>query len=224
MNNKKKIIIILVIIAIIVVAVSLFLAFKDISARNLLTEEINQLSETNTNTDVKSTGKYAAVEKQVKEDCKAYYETIAKLRENYDKATELKVINIENYENDGPEFKNSLDSINAIKTENQELITTLTDLTNEEKLEERATNAGMSGKYKNLYKEILEEIKLADGVGSAKEKDTKFDGYLASLLDVLTYMRDNTNEWFIEKGTLKSHSQEFIDTYNQKVQNTNVEL
>lgn len=224
MNNKKKIIIILVIIAIIVVAVSLFLAFKDISARNLLTEEINQLSETNTNTDVKSTGKYAAVEKQVKEDCKVYYETIAKLRENYDKATELKVINIENYENDGPEFKSSLDSINAIKTENQELITTLTDLTNEEKIEEKATNAGMSGKYKDLYKEILEEIKLADGVGSAKEKDTKFDGYLASLIDVLSYMRDNTNEWFIENGTLKSHSQEFIDTYNQKVQNTNIEL
>lgn len=226
MKNKKIVIIviILIIVAIAVVGIAVGLAFKDINARNTLTQEINSLSEDNINMEIVSKNEYGVIEKQVKEDCKLYFESIAKLRENYDKIAEIKVINIDNYQNDGPEFTNSLDTLNSIKTENQNLIAALTDLIDDAKIEERADVVGLTGKYKNLYIDIINQIKIKEGTNSAKERDSKFDAYLGSLIDVLSYMRDNKNDWFIENGALKSPNQNFIDEYNKKVQNTNIEL
>ena len=224
MKKQKTIIAILVVVAIIVIGVVLFLVYRDISAKNKLTEEINSLSETNINMEIKTSGQYGIVEKLVKEDFKSYYDSINTLRENYDEVANIKALNIENYKNDGPEFNTTLETLNTIKTEDQNLIATLNDLIDEAKIEEKAANNGLKGKYIQEYKDILEQIKLADGVNKIKETDAKFDGYLNSLIDVLTYMKDNKDVWFIENDTLKSNSQTFIDEYNQKVEQTNIEL
>ena len=68
MKKQKTIIAILVVVAIIVIGVVLFLVYRDISAKNKLTEEINSLSETNINMEIKTSGQYGIVEKLVKED------------------------------------------------------------------------------------------------------------------------------------------------------------
>ena len=224
MKKQKTIIAILVVVAIIVIGVVLFLVYRDISAKNKLTEEINSLSETNINMEIKTSGQYGIVEKLVKEDFKAYYDSINALRENYDEVANIKALNIENYKNDGPEFNTTLETLNTIKTEDQNLIATLNDLIDETKIDEKAANNGLKGKYVQEYKDILAQIKLADGVNKIKETDAKFDGYLNSLIDVLTYMKDNKDVWFIENDTLKSNSQTFIDEYNKKVDQTNIEL
>lgn len=224
MKKQKTIIAILVVVAIIVIGVVLFLVYRDISAKNKLTEEINSLSETNINMEIKTSGQYGIVEKLVKEDFKAYYDSINALRENYDEVANIKALNIENYKNDGPEFNTTLETLNTIKTEDQNLIATLNDLIDETKIDEKAANNGLKGKYVQEYKDILAQIKLSDGVNKIKETDAKFDGYLNSLIDVLTYMKDNKDVWFIENDTLKSNSQTFIDEYNKKVDQTNIEL
>ena len=224
MKKQKTIIAILVVVAIIVIGEVLFLVYRDISAKNKLTEEINSLSETNINMEIKTSGQYGIVEKLVKEDFKAYYDSINALRENYDEVANIKALNIENYKNDGPEFNTTLETLNTIKTEDQNLIATLNDLIDETKIDEKASNNGLKGKYVQEYKDILTQIKLADGVSKIKETDAKFDGYLNSLIDVLTYMKDNKDVWFIENDTLKSNSQTFIDEYNKKVDQTNIEL
>ena len=224
MKKQKTIIAILVVVAIIVIGVVLFLVYRDISAKNKLTEEINSLSETNINMEIKTSGQYGIVEKLVKENFKSYYDSINTLRENYDEVANIKALNIENYKNDGPEFNTTLETLNTIKTEDQNLIATLNDLIDETKIDEKAANNGLKGKYVQEYKDILAQIKLADGVNKIKETDAKFDGYLNSLIDVLTYMKDNKDVWFIENDTLKSNSQTFIDEYNKKVDQTNIEL
>lgn len=211
-------IIILVVIAIIVIGVSLFLAYKDIDARNQLIAQINALNENNLNTEVTLEGDYGLIEKVVKEDYKTYYESINKLRDNYDKLSSLAVLNIENFENDGPEFAASLETLNTIKTENENMLAALNDLADDVKIEEKLAANNITGENKSLYREIITELKLKEGVVKIKESDTKFSTYLGSLIDVLTYLKDNKNEWFIENGALKSKSQAFIDQYNQKVQ------
>ena len=211
-------IIILVVIAIIVIGVSLFLAYKDIDARNQLIAQINALNENNLNTEVTLEGDYGLIEKVVKEDYKTYYESINKLRDNYDKLSSLAVLNIENFENDGSEFAASLETLNTIKTENENMLAALNDLADDVKIEEKLAANNITGENKSLYREIITELKLKEGVVKIKESDTKFSTYLGSLIDVLTYLKDNKNEWFIENGALKSKSQAFIDQYNQKVQ------
>lgn len=222
--KKRWIAIILVIAVLIIGAVVATLLFKDKSQNDLLTSEINALSETNTNTDVKTTGQYGIVEKLVKEDYKTYIESVNKLRANYEELSQAKVINLDNYQNDGPEFTNSLTKLNKIKSDNAELIATLSNLVDSNKINERISSNGLETRYSNLYKDIISQIKLEEGIVSIKEADSKYDAYNDSLIAVLTYMKDNGSEWFIENNTLKSKSQTFIDEYNSMVQKTNIEL
>lgn len=222
--KKRWIAIILVIAVLIIGAVVATLLFKDKSQNDLLTSEINALSETNTNTDVKTTGQYGIVEKLIKEDYKTYIESVNKLRANYEELSQAKVINLDNYQNDGPEFTNSLTKLNKIKSDNAELIATLSNLVDSNKINERISSNGLETRYSNLYKDIISQIKLEEGIVSIKEADSKYDAYNDSLIAVLTYMKDNGSEWFIENNTLKSKSQTFIDEYNSMVQKTNIEL
>ncbi|MBO5476726.1 MAG: hypothetical protein J6A15_03110 [Clostridia bacterium] len=221
MKNKKilfGIIGVIALIVIIVVSVLLYRFFKDMDAKNKLISEINSLNETNLNTEVTLEGEYGLIEQMVKQDYKTYYDSINKLRENYDKLSGLGVLNIQNFENDGPEFTTSLDTLNTLKTENETILATLNDLADDAKIDEKLANSNLSEENKKLYKEIINQLKLKDGVANIKESDTKFSTYLASLIDVLTYLKDNKNEWFIENGALKSKSQTFIDEYNKKIQ------
>jgi len=222
--KKRWIAIILVIAVLIIGAVVATLLFKDKSQNDLLTSEINSLSETNTNTDIKTTGQYGIVEKLVKEDYKTYIESVNKLRANYEELSQAKVINLDNYQNDGPEFANSLTKLNKIKSDNAELIQILSNLVDSAKIDEKISSNGLETRYSNLYKDIISQIKLEEGIASIKEADAKYDAYNDSLIAVLNYMKENGNEWFIENNTLKSKSQTFIDTYNDMVQKTNIEL
>ncbi len=247
---KKKLVIGGVIILVVAIAVfvgAAVLALKDIGERNILINEINGIKASKSDTsgidtsnptsngeanttgeysfmEIKSKGEYGLVEKQVKEDCKLYFDTIDKLNENYTKGAQMKVVNIENYKNDGPEFNNSITELNNIKTGNAECIATLDSIVDAGKIEERAKNAGITGKYLDLYKEILVEIQLSEGIATAKTKDAKFNAYIDSLINLLTYMKENSNEWFIENDTLKSKSEIFINEYNKLLNETNIEL
>ena len=138
--------------------------------------------------------------------------------------SQAKVINLDNYQKDGPEFNESLSTLNGIKEENKQLIETLSNLVDETKIDEKAKSNGLEDRFFNLYKDIISQIKLSEGVNTIKEADAKYDSYNDSLIAVLTYMKDNANEWFIENNTLKSKSQTFIDEYNALVQKTNIEL
>lgn len=222
--KKRWVLIILVIVAIIVFGGVAWLVFKDKSQNDLLTSEINSLSESNTNTEIRTTGEYGIVEKLIKESYKTYIDSVNKLRENYEELAQAKLINLDNYEKDGPEFNESLEKLNRIKTENAELIKTLSNLVDEAIIEQKIEENGLETRFANLYTDILSQIKLAEGIASIKESDAKYDAYNDSLIAVLEYMKENRYEWFIENDTLKSKSQTFIDEYNNLVQKTNIEL
>ncbi len=222
--KKRWLVLILAIVAVIVAAVVALLVFKDKGQNDLLISEINALSEENINTEVKTQGQYGIVEKLVKEDYKLYIESVNTLKENYEELTTLKLINIENYENDGPEFKNSLEKLQGIKDENAQVLASLNDIVDSNKIEERILANGIETRYANMYKDILKDIKVEEGINTLKEMDVKYMGYADSLISVLQYMKDNYLEWFIENGTLKSKSQEFIDAYHELLEKTNIEL
>lgn len=222
--NKKIIVAILLVVVIVIGVAIAVLINKEKDQNSLLTSEINALSETNTNTEVKTTGQYGIVEKLIKEDYKLYIESVNTLRANYEKLAQTKVINLDNYEKDGPEFNESLALLNGIKEENAELIAGLEAIVDEAKIEETIAANGLEDRFANMYKDILGQIKLADGIASLKEADAKYGAYNDSLIAVLNYMKENKNEWFIENNTLKSHSQNFIDEYNKLVEATNIEL
>lgn len=219
MKNKMIFLVILLVVAIVTVAVALFLAFGDIKDRNVLTAQINAIGQDGEiDMNIASTGEYAVIEKQVKEDCQTYYDAIDKLKENFETISKIDVINLENYKNDGPEFNESLGKLNSLKEENEQLIQALDDLTNDIKLNQKADGLGLSSRNRKLYMSIIEILNLKANTETEKSENEKFESYLDSLIDILSYLKDNGNQWFIENDALKSQSQEFIDTYNKKVE------
>ena len=219
MKNKMIFLVILLVVAIVTVAVALFLAFGDIKDRNVLTAQINAIGQDGEiDMNIVSTGEYAVIEKQVKEDCQTYYDAIDKLKENFETISKIDVINLENYKNDGPEFNESLGKLKLLKEENEQLIQALDDLTNDIKLNQKADGLGLSSRNRKLYMSIIEILNLKANTETEKSENEKFESYLDSLIDILSYLKDNGNQWFIENDALKSQSQEFIDTYNKKVE------
>ncbi len=219
MKNKMIFLVILLVVAIVTVAVALFLAFGDIKDRNVLTAQINAIGQDGEiDMNIASTGEYAVIEKQVKEDCQTYYDAIDKLKENFETISKIDVINLENYKNDGPEFNESLGKLRSLKEENEQLIQALDDLTNDIKLNQKADGLGLSSRNRKLYMSIIETLNLKANTEKEKSENEKFESYLDSLIDILSYLKDNGNQWFIENDALKSQSQEFIDTYNKKVE------
>ena len=222
--NKKIIVVILLLAVIIIGGVIVVVINKEKGQNDLLTSEINALSPENTNTDVKTTGQYAIVEKLIKEDYKLYIESTNTLRANYEKLAQVKVINLDNFQKDGPEFTESLQLLNGIKEENAALIGKLEEIVDDAKIQEKISANGLEDRFATMYKDILGQINLKQGIEHIKESDAKYGQYNDSLIAVLNYMKENKNEWFIENNTLKSHSQNFIDEYNKLVEATNIEL
>ena len=138
--NKKIIVAILLLVVIIIGVVIAVVINKEKGQNDLLTAEINALSPENTNTDVKTTGQYAIVEKLIKEDYKLYIESTNTLRANYEKLAQVKVINLDNFEKDGPEFAESLKLLNGIKEENAALIAKLEEIVDDTKIQEKISD------------------------------------------------------------------------------------
>ena len=87
----------------------------------------------------------------------------------------------------------------------------------------RAQAAELSGKYKDLYFQIIADAKLKDNVEASVAAAEQMNDYYTKLITLLTYMKDNKAEWFIENGTLKSKSQSFIDEYNRLIEEATVD-
>ena len=225
MKNKIKLfVIVLLIVAVVGLAIVLALVFKDVNERNTLVSQINTVIEQKkSNDDILLTGEYGKIEKQVKEDYSTYFEAIEAIQTNNSAVENLKVKNIENFQNDGPEFTNSLDTLNKMKTSNEEKIQTLNYLVSEDEMKARAEAADIKGKYKDLYFQIIADAKLSDNVTASVKAAEQMNSYYEKLISLLTFMKDNKSEWFIENRTIKSRSQSFIDEYNRLLSDATVE-
>lgn len=226
MKKGTKILLFVVLPLLIVACVGtgIFLVAKEVSAKNTFTNEINSLSETNINTEVVSTGNYGKVEGLLKNDFKTYMESADKLVENYKKIEELKPLNIEVYKTDGPDFVNTKATVSAIKEENANINATLKELVSEEGVAKKIADNELNTKFADLYKEVLGNMQLKEGVDKIVEADSKFDTFLDAIIKVLDYLVANKDKWFIENDTLKSTDKTFIDEYNELIKNTNVEF
>lgn len=224
MKKGTKILLFVVLPLIIVACVGtgIFFVASEVIAKNTFTNEINSLSETNINTDVVSKGEYGKVEGLLKNDFKTYMDSANKLVENYKKIEDLKPLNIEVYKNDGPDFVETKKIINEIKEENKNLSTALEGLVSDEGISKKVEENTLNTKFSDLYKEVLGNMQMKEGVKKIVDADKKFDEFLDSVIKVLDYLVANKDKWFIENDTLKSTDRTFINEYNGLIQLTNI--
>ena len=118
-SSTKKVVAIVVVIIIAVLAVLGTVGFmfvNDIAQRALIGSEMEAINTSGkVDTEIKSTGKYADVEKALKDYVVEYQGVALDMAKEYQNEKFTQILSADNYKNDGPEFKESKELIKNLK-------------------------------------------------------------------------------------------------------------
>ena len=133
----------------------------------------------------------------------------------------LNILSIENYKNDGPEFKSSYEYINKKKKEFDKAIDDLMKISTEEFINSNIDKYSKLGYSKKIYNNITQKKKLIGTMESKygenksyKEKvDKQFDG----IIKIFDFLKSNKDNWKIDSNIIKFNKSELLDQYNNLI-------
>lgn len=188
------------------------------NAENLDAEKINEML-----TRKISTGEYLKVEEALKEYLTARFQNIRKISQILNDEKLEKILTIDNYKNDGPEFVTTKEYIENTKQELQELKNKYEELFTEETVMSYINDKNLDSYYVKFYKQEL--------IGNPEEsKDNtvehNIDGIITvldSYNSVIDFLVTNKNSWKIEGENIvfanEELSNKFLEIVNNMLEN-----
>lgn len=219
--KSKKVIVIIAIILVIVIAIIGVVAMfvNDYAQRAIIGQEMEHVNTTgNVDTEIKSTGKYADVEKALKDYILEYQGIATEIANEYNNEAFTTILSADNYKNDGPNFETSKKLINDVKTKGEEAKTKLTEMLTDEYKEKRATDCGLSGKYKDLFKD---SIQLGDELEEVEKTIDNVNNYLGKIDDIFNFLKENEGKWEIKDNKVQFTELSLLTQYNSLVVSVN---
>ena len=230
MNNKLKVILACAIISFDVVLLFSILILRSATLENNLKKEVNELvdldfTKDRYNASIKTSGKYGKVEETIKTYLDDYAVSLQSLIVDINDDKLTKILSYENYEKDGPEFKESLEYLSTAKSEFNENIDKL--ITNSE--ENSIISYGES-KLKNkqsleLYKELMLSNQMLNNFKETKETlietKTRVNNIYDTSTKVLNFLVKNKANWKLEKGEIKFKTTALYNDYNKMIKEIN---
>lgn len=226
-NIKNKTVVVAAIVAVvaIVVVVGGMIGY-DLNQKAILVSEVNKLvANKNLTVDsidaenMKSTGKYAEVEKAIKTYLKEYAAEIQKITDIADDEKIKNILSIENYKSDGPEFNESLPYIEELEKNLSESSEKVIKLMDKEEILGYINNYDLSDKYKELYKTLMLDEKtekdLEQSQTQLKDSIDEYKEFVQSIKDVLNFLKENKSEWEIQNNLVMFNSQSLLNQYNK---------
>lgn len=226
MSYKTKAILASLIVAFDVVLLCSIVVMRNATLENNLKKEVDELvtldfTKDRYNTKIKTSGRYAKVEKAVK----SYLDDYAVLLQSVitdihdDKLT--KVLSYDNYQKDGPEFKESLSYIESAKKEFNENVDKLISESEERSIIEYGQKELTSNKNLTIYKELMLSKKMLKNFNETKETLTETKTRVNNIYDtsnsVLTFLVKNKDNWKLENGEIKFKNQNLYNEYNNMI-------
>lgn len=233
-NKLNKVILtILLVLVILVVAIGIIYGGRIINKAKLDRELENLVSKDIASEDLSNSvsvtfGEFAVVEQTVKE----YFKEYSDLRQQFmDKVNNEKLQNIltpENYEQDGPDFTESINYINTAKEEFNSIADKLLDLLSKENIEARIQDKDIGDYYKDLYKGYFIENNDLSATFQESYQDTMDDKTLMNNLynneiKILNFLTENKGHWEVLDNKLTFDNQELTNTFNEMKSNLYVE-
>ena len=230
-NNKlnKVILTILLLLVILVVAIGIVFGGRiinkvklDRELENLVSKDIS--TEELSNENLVTSGDFAVVEQTIKD----YFKDYSELRKQFmDKVNDTKLQSIltpENYNQDGPDFAESISYINTTKEEFNSIADKLLDLLSKENIVARIENEDISDYYKDLYKGYLIENNDLSKTFQESYQDTVDDKILMNNLydneiKILNFLTENKGHWEVLDNKLTFDNQELANTFNEMKSN-----
>lgn len=229
-NKLNKVILtILLILVIFVVAIGIIYGGRIINKAKLDRELENLVnsgssSEKLENTTTVTSGEFAVVEETVKEYFKEYSNLRQQFMERVNDSKLQSVLTPENYEQDGPEFTESINYINTAKEEFNNIADGLLNLLSKENIEERIQEKNIGDYYKELYKEYFMDNNELSATFQETYQDTLDDRTLMNNLydneiEILSFLTENKEHWEVLDNKLTFDNQELANTFNEMKNN-----
>ena len=229
-NKLNKVILtILLILVIFVVAIGIIYGGRIINKAKLDRELENLVnsgssSEKLENTTTVTSGEFAVVEETVKE----YFKEYSNLRQQFMKRVNdsklQSVLTPENYEQDGPEFTESINYINTAKEEFNNIADELLNLLSTENIETRIQDKDIGDYYKDLYKGYFIDNNDLSSTFQETYQDTLDNRTLMNNLydneiEILSFLTENKEHWKVLDNKLTFDDQELANTFNNMKSN-----
>lgn len=229
-NKLNKVILtILLILVIFVVAIGIIYGGRIINKAKLDRELENLVNSGNSsekleNTTTVTSGEFAVVEETVKEYFKEYSNLRQQFMERVNDSKLQSILTPENYEQDGPEFTESINYINTAKKEFNNISDGLLNLLSRENIEERIQEKNIGDYYKELYKEYFIDNNELSTTFQETYQDTVDDRTLMNNLydneiEILSFLTENKEHWEVLDNKLTFDDQELANTFNNMKSN-----
>ena len=229
-ENKKKekvnkiILTILLVLIILVVAIGIIFGGRIINKAKL-DRELENLANKNMETEdfsnmsTVTSGDYAIVEQTVKEFYKEYSDLKKQFMEKVNDEKIQKMLTVENYDQDGPDFTESKEYINSMREEFNSIADKIVNLLSVENIESRINNKNVSDYYKDLYKSyFIEGDKLSDNLQTSYQDIVDAQNLMNNLYDnetkILDFLTENKEHWEVLNNKLTFDSATLSVEYN----------
>ena len=229
-NKLNKVILtILLILVIFVVAIGIIYGGRIINKAKLDRELENLVSKDISSVDLSNTapvtsGEFAVVEETVKEFFKEYSDLRQQFMEKVNDSQLQSILTTENYEQDGPEFTESINYINTTKGEFNNIADELLHLLSIENIEARIKDKDIGDYYKDLYKGYFIDNNDLSTTFQETYQDTVDDKTLMNNLydneiKILNFLTENKAHWEVLDNKLTFDDQELANTFNEMKSN-----
>lgn len=216
-SKNKKVIVIVAIIAAIIAAVGVvgFIFINDFAQRAIIGSEMEKINTSGEiDREIKSSGKYADVEKALKDYVIEYQSIAVSIADQYKSEKLTNILSVDNYRNDGPEFTESKKLIEDIKKQGEDAKTKLAEMVTDDYKDKRADNSGLTGKYKDLFKT---SIQLESELSDVNKTIDNVNHYLSKIDDVFNFLKENKSNWDVKNNRVEFKSMSQVTKYNSLI-------
>lgn len=225
---KKKMIVIVAILALIIVGVIGYFATLDLKQGVTLRKEVDTIGKLDITKDeidmtIKTKGDYAVVEKTIKEYLNTYSVNIKEAMNIMQDKKMAEILTADNYKNDGPEFTNSKEYISKTKTDFNEKMNLLINMTSEERMMQEIENKNLDSNFVELYRELMLGEKMEEDlkqmVSSLEEASTTINNILDTQEKVIDLLINNKGKWEVQGSQIQFSTQKLVNEYNSLIGN-----
>lgn len=228
--KKKVIIIVAVVIAVLAIIIGGFAYFmaSDLKQEEKLATEMTELNELLNKEEfdknlikerldrIVTKGDYALVEKACKQYLSDVFNVSQKIADTLSNDSISKLLSIENYKTDGPEFNNTKKYIAETKQTLAELKDNYYELLTEEKVMSYINDKGLDSYYTDLYnKEVIGDLENERNDKTVDEAMNGIITLLDSVEKIIDFLIENKNAWQVDGESLAFTSDSALNKYNE---------
>ena len=226
MSQKSKTILTIIVIVFDIVLLISILCIRNATMNNNLKKETRNLialdfTKDRYNTPVKNSGRYGKVEKSIKTYLDDYAVLLQDVINDVNDEKLTKVLSYENYQKDGPEFKESLAYISKAKEEFNKNIDKLIASSEKKSIIDYGNEQLSSSRSLELYKELMLSDSMLNDFKETQtnltEAKTRYNNIYNTSNSVLNFLVKNKSNWKLEKGEIKFKTTALYNEYNKMI-------